>query len=103
MARLNRNEALAEHYDSLVARADEPVTAPLAVPGTDAADGYTTEIVRHADRLTNAPREARRAHVEALREAGVCDADIVRLSELVAFVNYQVRAIAGIKLLGGLR
>lgn len=103
MARLNHNEALASHYDTLVARAGEPATAPLAAPGKNAADGRTAEIVRHADRLTIAPREATRAHVDALREAGVCDADIVRLSELAAFVNYQVRVIAGIALLGGLR
>ncbi|TIN07317.1 MAG: hypothetical protein E5Y59_17260, partial [Mesorhizobium sp.] len=61
------------------------------------------EIVRHADRLTLAPREATRAHVDALREVGVTDADIVRLSELAAFVNYQVRVIAGITLIGGMR
>lgn len=103
MARLNHNEALASHYDTLVTRAGEPATAPLADPGVKASDERIAEIVRHADRLTLAPREATRAHVDALRGAGVCDADIVRLSELAAFVNYQVRVIAGIRQLGGMR
>jgi len=103
MARLNRCPALARHYDTLVAHAGEPTTAPLAEPDTNATDGRTAEIVRHADRLTVAPREATRAHVDALREAGVADPDIVRLAELAAFVNYQVRVIAGIALLGGMR
>jgi len=103
MARLNSSPALASHYDSLVARADEAATAPLADPNTIAGDARVAEIVRHADRLTVAPREAKRAHVVALREVGVSDADIVRLAELAAFVNYQVRVIAGMALIGGMR
>jgi uncharacterized protein YciW len=103
MARLNNNPALASHYDALIARAGEPATAPLAIPDASATDDRTAEIVRHADRLTVAPREATRAHVDALRGAGVADPDIVRLAELAAFVNYQVRVIAGIALIGGTR
>jgi uncharacterized protein YciW len=100
MARLNSSPALASHYDALVARAGDPVTAPLAIPDADATDDRTAEIVRHADRLTVAPREATRAHVDALRGAGVADPDIVRLAELAAFVNYQVRVIVGLALIG---
>ncbi|MFK0335588.1 CMD domain-containing protein [Rhizobium sp. NPDC090275] len=100
MARHNSNEALADHYDTLVDRAAESETSLLAQPGTNLDDARTSEIVRHADRLTLAPRESTRGHIEALRSAGVTDADIVRLSELAAFVNYQVRVIAGLKLIG---
>jgi len=103
MARLNRSAALASHYDTLVARAGEPETAPLADPDATATHRRTAEIVRHADRLTVAPREAKRADIEALREAGVSDHDIVRLAELAAFVNYQVRVLTGLKLLGELQ
>ncbi|NEI35153.1 hypothetical protein GR204_14330 [Rhizobium leguminosarum] len=103
MTRHNRSPALASHYDGLVARADEPATALLAEPDTNVSDPRTAEIVRHADRLTVAPRDATRAHVEALRQVGVTDADIVRLAELAAFVNYQVRVLAGLKLLGEMR
>lgn len=103
MARQNRNPALASHYDTLVARAGEPATASLADPRTNGAEPRIAEIVRHADRLTVAPRDATRAHVDALRQVGLTDADIVRLAELAAFVNYQVRVIAGLKLLGEMR
>ena len=81
-------------------RAAEGSTAPLARPGTSVDDERIAEIVRHADRLTVAPRGATRSHIEALRGVGVSDADIVRLSELAAFVNYQVRVIAGLALIG---
>ncbi|MDR9764116.1 hypothetical protein RJJ37_31610 [Rhizobium redzepovicii] len=100
MARHNDNKDLARHYDGLVGRAAEDATALLARPGTNVDDARTAEIVRHADRLTVAPREATRGHIEALRSVGLSDADIVRLSELAAFVNYQVRVIAGLKLIG---
>jgi uncharacterized protein YciW len=103
MARHNHNTALASHYDALVARADEPATALLAESDTNVTDPRTAEIVRHADRLTVAPRDATRAHIEALRQVGVTDADIVRLAELAAFVNYQVRVIAGMALIRGMK
>jgi uncharacterized protein YciW len=103
MARQNHNPALASHYDTLVAQADDPSTAPLADPENNVADLRIAQIVRHADRLTVAPRDATRAHVEALRQVGITDADIVRLAELAAFVNYQVRVVAGLKLLGEMR
>lgn len=101
MSRLNGHHALAEHYDVLVDRAGETETASLAEPGTTVEDRRTAEIVRHADLLTFAPRQATRSQIEALRVAGLTDADIVRLSELAAFVNYQVRVIAGLYLVGG--
>ncbi len=101
MARHNCNEVLAGHYDGLVERTGgDAATALLAQPGTNVDDTRTAEIVRHADRLTVAPREATRGNIEALRSAGVSDPDIVRLSELAAFVNYQIRVIAGLKLIG---
>ncbi|MEZ2222665.1 CMD domain-containing protein [Rhizobium sp. RCC_161_2] len=103
MARQNNNLALASHYDTLVTQADDPATATLTDPENNVTDPRTAEIVRHADRLTVAPRDATRANVEALRQVGVTDADIVRLAELAAFVNYQVRVLAGLKLLGEMR
>ena len=40
------------------------------------------------------------ADIAALVSAGVPEDDIVRLSELVAFVNYQVRLTIGFRLMG---
>lgn len=103
MARQHQNVELTAHYDSLVANVAEAATAPLAEPGTTVPDPRTAEIVRHSDRLTVAPRDATRAHIEALQAVGVGDADIVRLAELAAFVSYQVRVLVGLKLLGEMR
>jgi len=40
--------------------------------------------------------------IAALTAAGVSEDDIVRLSELIAFVNYQARVVVGLQLMAGL-
>jgi uncharacterized protein YciW len=64
------------------------------------SDGRWTAILRHVDLVTERPKDATQADIAALRAAGIAEADIVRLSQLVAFVNYQVRVIAGLRLIG---
>ena len=54
-------------------------------------------ILSHVDLVTTRPRDATQADIAALRGAGVTEPDIVRLSQVVAFVNYQVRVIAGLQ------
>ena len=39
--------------------------------------------------------------ISKLQAVGVSDADIVRLCELIAFVAYQVRVAAGLRLMNG--
>ena len=56
-------------------------------------------MARQADLLTLAPRTATRGDIAALTAAGLAEADIVRLAELAAFVNYQLRVVAGLRLL----
>ena len=41
------------------------------------------------------------ADVSDLQRAGISDADIVRLAELVAFMAYQLRLVAGLRLMAG--
>ena len=45
------------------------------------------------------PREIRAEDIEALKTAGVADPDIVRLCELNAFLAYEIRLVAGLRLL----
>jgi uncharacterized protein YciW len=47
--------------------------------------------------LTTDPRRGDRAALEALRRAGLGDAAIVALAQLVAFLSYQLRVVAGLK------
>ena len=42
-----------------------------------------------------------RLDIADLQAAGVADADIVRLAELNAFLAYQIRVIAGLRLMQG--
>lgn len=103
MARRNRDEALAAHYRELLGRAGES-PALLAVASGAGPDEATQDrrlraIIRHVDIVTLAPKDASKADIAALVAAGVAEPDIVRLAELVAFVNYQVRVIAGLRLL----
>lgn len=105
IARLNGTAPLAEHYHQyLIQQADaDAVAHRIADPSTadsDFDDPQLAARVRHVDLVTQAPRNATRADIQALRNAGLTDADIVRLSELIAFVNYQLRLVAGLRLLG---
>lgn len=95
IATLAGDAALAEHY-----RAGAGGSA-LADPTLTAAGARERAMLRHVDLLTRSPREATRADIAALTEAGWQTADIVRLSQLIAFVNYQLRVIAGLRLIGG--
>jgi len=47
--------------------------------------------------LTTDPRRGDRAAIEALRDAGLGDAAIVALAQLIAFLSYQLRVVAGLR------
>ena len=97
IATLNGDAGLAAHYraglgDDLAGIADPAAAAP--------ADPRLAAMLRHVDLVTRRPREATRADIAALAAAGLATADIVRLSQVIAFVNYQLRVIAGLRLIG---
>jgi len=72
----------------------------IANTGFDGGDDARLKaIIRHTDLITTNPKEATAEDIAALRAAGLDDADIVRLSELIAFVSYQVRVVAGLRLM----
>lgn len=104
MARQNADECLAEHYLARFreACADPKLNEPIGAEEIDNYSKRLNAIVRHMDLLTREPKKATRADITALQDAGITEPDIVRLSELAAFVNYQVRVIAGLKKLKGI-
>jgi CMD domain protein len=55
----------------------------------------------HVHMLVFHPRDASPASLQALHDAGWSKADIVTLSQLVAFLAFQIRAIAGLRALAG--
>jgi uncharacterized protein YciW len=81
---------LAGHYAELLA-SDASRSA--------AASPALSEMLRFAARLTTDPRLSDRAAITALKGAGLDDAAIVALAQLVAFLSYQLRVVAGLKAL----
>jgi uncharacterized protein YciW len=101
VARLNRDDALAAHYETLLdaAKADDGVRAMADPAKRETGDARRDAIVAFTDLVTARPRDTEPEDVEALKAAGIGDADIVRLAELNAFLAYQVRLIAGLRLM----
>jgi uncharacterized peroxidase-related enzyme len=56
-------------------------------------------LLRFVDRLTLVPATAEASHLQDLQRHGLAPRDIVTLAQLVAFVNYQVRVLAGLRAL----
>jgi uncharacterized protein YciW len=81
---------LAEHYSERLARSDD-CDEPSS-PALPAMFDFASE-------LTTDPRRGDQPAIEALREAGLGDAAIVALAQLVAFLSYQLRVVAGLRAL----
>ena len=96
VARLNGDETLADHY-----AAHAGAMAPLADPSADGSAQGLAEVLHFVDKVAAQTASVSAGDVDDLRAAGVSDPDIVRLSELNAFLAYQVRLIAGLRLLAG--
>jgi uncharacterized protein YciW len=82
VASIERDAPLVAHY-----------RARLGEVGGDAV------ILRHVSLVATAPGSATRADLEALGNAGLGPRDIVTITQIVAFVSYQVRVAAGLRAL----
>ena len=58
--------------------------------------------IRRADRVTLEPASTESVHIEELAAAGLSPAAILSLSQVIAFVSYQLRFIAILRAVGGL-
>ncbi|TCW85790.1 hypothetical protein C5O80_11635 [Burkholderia sp. SRS-46] len=98
VARLSNAHALAATYRArLLNEAGTEHDIALADAETfDALPPRVGAILAHARRLTLAPADARAADLATLQSAGLTTPAIVALSQLVAFVTYQVRVVAAV-------
>ena len=96
IARLNNCTALADHY---LAQIGSNELEALADPTSTNAPDELRPSLTFTDRVAARPRDITAKDIEILQDAGVSDADIVRLSELNAFLAYQIRLVAGLQLL----
>ncbi|WP_119387855.1 CMD domain-containing protein [Taklimakanibacter lacteus] len=102
IAALNGDAPFLGHFRGLLDEAkaseDERKIAELSWTG---GDDRSRALIRHTDLVASEPKKASGADIRLLCEAGIAEADIVRLSELIAFVSYQIRVVAGLRLLKG--
>ncbi|MDF7628068.1 hypothetical protein PUG46_02160 [Erwiniaceae bacterium L1_55_4] len=99
MAVLNYDAPLQRDYQAQLA-ALNPSEALLALAsGCAVAEEPLATIARHADMVTQQPIQATEQHIRLLEQAGLSNAQIVALSELIAFVNFQTRVAAGLRLM----
>jgi uncharacterized protein YciW len=86
VALLTRHAGLTTHYRALADARGEPGARQAVLDA-------------HVTRVTQTPRAAEPAHIDALRAQGLAPRDIVALTQIVAFVSYQARAAFGLRLL----
>ncbi len=82
---------LAAHYRALLEERDRGLAADPSP--------RVRRILEHVALVAATPGKATRTEIAALKEAGLSAQDIVALSQLIAFVSYQVRAAFGLALL----
>src|SRR5215212_1815630 len=58
-------------------------------------------IFRHVDLLSTHPVDATPDDLQALADAGLATVEIVVLSQIIAFVSFQVRVVAALQLIAG--
>jgi uncharacterized protein YciW len=64
-----------------------------------AAGTRLAAIIAYTDLVSLSPKDARAQDIQSLKDAGIDDADVVRLAELNAFLAYQIRLVAGLRLM----
>ena len=104
MCRAAGVQALATHYrDALAAAGAGADEQAIAAEGTAVPrDPRLAEIMAFARAVGAEPHTTDRAALDRLQAVGLAPEDIVTLGQLVGFVSYQLRLVAGLAALGGL-
>ena len=69
--------------------------------GSGAIPARLQAMLAHADLLSTHPVDATPDSHQALSDAGLSTGEIVTLSQIIAFLSFQVRAITALQLMGG--
>ena len=99
---LTGSKPLSEHYRAHLAQlgaADAVVAATEHATLGDPLSPRMLALLQHVDLLTNAPADATAAHLAELQAHGLSTPDIVTMAQLIAFVTFQVRTLAGLQVL----
>ncbi len=93
IAAANDNPYLGALYGQAAAGSDY---ADLAQAGFVPADAVQQKVVAFMDKVANKTKDVSADDIVVLQQAGIADADIVRLCELNAFLAYQIRVASGL-------
>lgn len=106
-ARLEHSPAALAHYsERLAAHAEHSALLAFVESGPDRGAGLLASrreraILRHVELLVSRPAATTASDLDALTAAGLDPAEIVVLSQIVAFVSFQVRIAHGLTVLKG--
>lgn len=64
-------------------------------------DARWATVIAHIDRVTADPDSATKEHIDGLIAAGLSLHAVVSLSQVIAYVNFQARVLAGLRALRG--
>ena len=93
---LNNDQIAADHYSF-----NSGTYRDLIDPSNAGQDFDLEHVLNFIDKVATRPRDVTEEDIKALQKAGIKDPDIVRLAELNSFMAYQIRLIAGLRLLKG--
>ena len=96
IAFLNHEDALAQKYLE-----DAGNFKKMANPSYKGETKDLTSILLFMDKVAKDTRNVKAEDIATLQNVHVSDADIVRLAELNSFMAYQIRLIAGLRLMKG--
>ncbi len=97
MARLIGVESHIQHYQQYVIATPYQTLAAGQTPPD--ASRFLLAILAHCDNVTQSPASSQRQAISHLQQSGLTSPQIVALSELIAFINYESRVAAGLGLL----
>jgi len=99
---LLRDTVLSEHYRARLATLDPDGTLARTVEGgARITEVRWDAILAHVDLVTRGPGSAERKDIDNLLAAGLSSHAVVSLSQLIAYVNFQARVLAGLRALKG--
>jgi CMD domain protein len=102
VATLLRDETLGGHYRARLAALDPSGALANTVEGkAEMTEVRWDAILAHVDLVTRGPGSAERKDIDNLLVAGLSSHAVVSLSQLIAYVNFQSRILAGLRMLKG--
>ena len=104
VATLERSQVVADFHTGRLLALGEDEAFIAAI--TDFPEGFTgpdrlAAILRHVDLLSTTSRSGSEAAIASLRAAGLDAKQIVTISQLIAYLSYEIRMIATLNALEG--